>query len=267
MKYPDFIEELLLTKAYTNLTDKEKLQVSEWVDNEEEYTQIRELLLGIEGAFGTEEEELVPAHIQTTLEQAFAKKYKAKRMLTIRWQAVAMLTVAASLALIFYVGSLFQHNQKPTEIAMNEAKKEETITPNKPKVENLDNEDLAATESNNQSTEQLKSLPQPPAISEVDILEDDFEADMEKYRDISPVEKEIREPLAVDEVVIQKMVPKVAEPQIQHVPEGSYTSPSAPIRKDTYELDEIKSANKYYSIGNTSLAENTDLLDLGVEVY
>lgn len=274
MRYPDFIEELLLAKAYTELTADEKQQVGEWLTNEEEYTKIRELLVGIESAFGDDKDDEAPAHLKTTLEQAFTKKYKAKRMLTIRWQAVVMITVAASLALIFYVGSLFQHNQKPTEVAMNTPQKEETNTPNivtkpsTPKVEKFENEELAATDNNNQVRESLESLSPPPAITELDIVEDDIEVDKEKYtkdRDIIATEKSGKKYIAVEEVAVQKMLPENASPAIQNIPKMSYTSPSTAINTDIYNGD--VTSDRFYVLSSTSLAENTDLLELGVEVY
>lgn len=278
MKYPDFIEELLLAKEYSTLTETEKLQVGEWVTNEDEYTEIRELLLGIESAFGEAEEDKTPAHIQATLEQAFAKKYKAKRMLTIRWQAVAMITVAASLALIFYVSTLFTNNIKPTEVAENLPKKEQSLPKSKidKPIESI------KPKANKGKEEVVPALPAPPAIElveetdldevkiveeELNIVEDDIEANGDVARDVITEKKK---QINLNEVVIvsPKEIQKLEVDKIQALPQRSYTSPSAPITMGTFDSKEITTSDRYYKIiGSASLAENKDVLDLGVPVF
>lgn len=294
MKYPDFIEELLLAKAYTDLTADEKQQVGEWLTNEEEYTKIRELLVGIESAFSKEEEEQVPAHIKTTLEQAFTKKYKAKRLLTMRWQLVATLSIAASLALVFYIGSLFNQQQKPTEVAINTPKKEEVKTTPKENANKEIAQLKAATESNIEEANELqkKELPPLPPLASIDenlIMDDDLEiaegddkVSRGKYRDVAKVIENENATVAVEEVIVQKKIQKSASPPTQRVPkkiteittdeiqalpqrnDAYFTSPSVPA--GTYDVEVFKIDNRFI-LGSSSLADNTDLLDLGVEVY
>ena len=106
MSYPDFIEELILAKLYTELSEVEKKQVAEWVSDEDEYNNIRQLLIGLNTAFIADEDE-VPAHIKNNLQQAFAQKYAPKKHSTFSWRAVAIVSIAASVALLVYVGVLF----------------------------------------------------------------------------------------------------------------------------------------------------------------
>jgi cytoskeletal protein RodZ len=264
MRYPDFIEELLLKKEYSALSDAEKQQVNEWVANEEEYTKIRELLLGIEGVVSLQDEEDVPEHIKSNLERAFAKKYKAKRVLTLRWQLVATISIAASLALLFYVGSLFKQQQKPTEVAVKTPIEEEENKAN-PKTHNWENE-TKDSDKTVDTEEAKKPLPQPPI--EIESIEDDV---LEKYTvdediesDVAP-ETEKMPVRSLNEIVVvePKEKNKVVTEETLNAPQMSFSSPPTPLKTDggNYTVE------GKVSLESVSLSGNTDLLDLGVPVY
>ncbi len=270
MKYPDFIEELLLEKEYSALSDAEKQQVNEWVANEEEYTKIRELLLGIEGAVSQQDEEEVPEHIKNNLEQAFAKKHKAKRVLTLRWQLVATISIAASLALLFYVGSLFKQQQKPTEVAVKTPieKEEDKANPKTHVWENETKDSDKTIDTEDANEEAKKPLPTPPQPLEIESVEDDvlekYTVDEDMESDVAPETEKIPARSLNEIVVVEpKEKNKVVTEETLNAPQMSFSSPTTPLKTDVGRY----TTEGKVSLGSASLSGNTDLLDLGVPVY
>jgi hypothetical protein len=112
MKYPDFIEQLIVEKEYNQLTPTEKQQVMEWVDSETEYTAIRQLLAGIDAATEGEAEFIPSAGIKTDLQAAFNKKHNKPAGLKFTRNWVVISSVAASLLLVALSVWVFNRDEK-----------------------------------------------------------------------------------------------------------------------------------------------------------
>lgn len=258
MSYPDFIEELILKKEYSALTDAEKQQLSEWVGSEEEYTKIRQLLLGIEGATIAMDEEEVPTHVKNNLQEAFAKKYGSKKATSnVRWRTVAIVSIAASVALLVYVGTLFIQQSPQPQVAENiptsKKQEEQTAKPDTDIQDNLPKPQPAKKELKSTDIEQMNNgkEPVPPApLPEMAIVEDDAE----ELQELS-VEDEKR--LAAPEK--QLFFNETTIPP-------SYTSPASPTL-DEVEIIIPEGDFLILPSQSISVAENKDLLQLNVEVF
>lgn len=121
MKYPDFIEQLILEKSYAQLSAEEKAQVAEWVATEAEYTNIRSLLTTLEGAVESEIENPVPDRLKRQLTQSFEQKHSKqdqKGLIIFKKYAVP-LSIAASLLIIATVAGVLFTSAPPTVVAEN----------------------------------------------------------------------------------------------------------------------------------------------------
>jgi hypothetical protein len=115
MKYPDFIEQLIIDKEYSQLTPAQKEQVGEWVQNEAEYTVIRQLLINVDAIAEGEQQLTPPTKIKTDLQQAFNKKHaNNKPKYSPNW-AVG-LRVAASV-LVLAIAIFVYRQDKPEDIS------------------------------------------------------------------------------------------------------------------------------------------------------
>lgn len=121
MKYPDFIEQLILEKSYAQLSAEEKAQVAEWVATEAEYTNIRSLLTTLEGAVKSEIENPVPDRLKRQLTQAFEQKHnkQSPKGLIIFKKYAVPLSIAASLLIIATVAGVLLTSVPPTVVAEN----------------------------------------------------------------------------------------------------------------------------------------------------
>lgn len=268
MRYPDFIEELLLAKTYAELTNAENQTVKEFVANEEEYTKIRELLLGIEGAVDEQKKEVIPPHIENKLHKAFEAKHKAKKVFTMRWQLISTLSIAASLALIIYIGTLFKKQPQSTEVAVNT--KTEQVKKDTPKTIESQPKTIEPTlkEEEEKATKKIiKPLPPPPVevaeneTKELSVVEDDIE-EIKVLEELELNTVNVEEVTVVEKRDIVKIPPKRQLNNNIEVQEtyDSHIMPSSVESKP-------QALKKIASVNSVSAAEHTDLLDLGVAVY
>ena len=252
MRYPDFIEELMMAKSYAELSDAEKEQVAEWVSSEDEYNNIRQLLIGLNTAFTADEEQEAPAHIKTSLQQAFAQKYATKKRTTFSWRAVAIVSIAASVALLVYVGVLFTKENTTTPTAVNtEATTTEEAPTEKPILQ----------EEENKSNSQDQPLP-PPATEQTIVH------DLNKSIITQNADEAVTEDLEVaeNEVVPKPEQPEVFEPSFKNLEKKeSYSAPATPQRLNAPTDEGLK--YKAITTNTVTVKDNSDLLDLSVTVY
>lgn len=121
MKYPDFIEQLILEKSFIQLSPEEKAQVAEWIATEAEYNNIRGLLTTLEGAVASGTENPVPGRVKQQLTQAFEQKHnKQSQMgLIILKKYAVPLSIAASLLVIATVAGVLLTSVPPAVVAEN----------------------------------------------------------------------------------------------------------------------------------------------------
>ncbi|MDL5049924.1 hypothetical protein QQ054_28325 [Oscillatoria amoena NRMC-F 0135] len=121
MKYPDFIEQLILEKSYAQLSAEEKAQVAEWVATEAEYTNIRSLLTTLEGAVESAMGNPVPDRVKQQLTQAFEQKHnkQSQKGLIIFKKYAVPLSIAASLLIIATVAGVLFTSAPPTVVVEN----------------------------------------------------------------------------------------------------------------------------------------------------
>ncbi len=121
MKYPDFIEQLILEKSYAQLSAEEKAQVAEWVATEAEYTNIRSLLTTLEGAVESAMGNPVPDRLKRQLKQAFEQKHnkQSQKELIIFKKYAVPLSIAASLLIIATAAGVLLTSAPPTVVAEN----------------------------------------------------------------------------------------------------------------------------------------------------
>ncbi len=252
MSYPDFIEELILAKLYTELSEVEKKQVAEWVSDEDEYNNIRQLLIGLNTAFIADEDE-VPAHIKNNLQQAFAQKYTPKKRSTFSWRAIAIVSIAASVALLVYVGVLFTKENTTSPTA---------VTTETPTTEQAPTEKPFAQEKEivkNGSQDQL-----PPSPSTEDVFVHDLNTNTASQSNNESVAEDIE--IVEDEVAPITNQVETFEPTFKNLEKKeSYSAPAAPQRLNAPLSEELK--YKAIITNTVTVKENNDLLDLSVTVY
>lgn len=250
MSYPDFIEELILAKPYAELSEAEREQMAEWVGSEEEYTNIRQLLIGLDTAF-VDDEEQAPEHIKTSLSQAFAQKYAPKKRTTLNWRVIAIVSIAASIALLVYVGVLFnQENIAPPTAVTTETPTTEQAPTEKP---------LSQEKEIKQNQNQL---PPTPSTEEV------FEHDLNKRIIIQNDDETATEDIdaAESEDAPNSGQPEIFEPGFKNLEKKeSNSTPATPQNLNTPLAEGL--TYKVIIINTVSVKENNDLLDLSVTVY
>jgi hypothetical protein len=119
MKYPDFIEQLILEKNYNQLSAEEKAQVAEWVSTEAEYNNIRSLLANLEGVIDTSNTLLPSNNVKQQLAQAFARRHdkQPKKGFTVLKKYTAPLSIAASLLILATMAVVLQTSPPATVVA------------------------------------------------------------------------------------------------------------------------------------------------------
>jgi len=252
MSYPDFIEELILAKSYPELSEAEKGQMTEWVGSEDEYNNIRQLLTGLNTAFIADEDE-APAHIKTSLQDAFAQKYATKKRTTFSWRAVAIISIAASVVLLVYVGVLFnQENTTSPTAVTTETPTTEQVPTEKPLPQE---KEIVENKDQNQS---------PPSPA----MEDVFVRELDKGIAPQSNDEAVTEDLEVTE---DDETPKTNQAEaFEHTfknleKKESYSAPAAPQRLNAPLSEEFR--YKIITINTVTVKENDDLLDLSVTVY
>lgn len=108
MKYPDFIEKIIIEKNYNQLTTGEKAQVGEWIASEQEYNSIKNILAGIDMMATASPVSLPPPAIKQSLQHTFAGKHK--RAILKRRLAYTFSGVAASVIIFLSLWVLFNDN-------------------------------------------------------------------------------------------------------------------------------------------------------------
>lgn len=131
MKYPDFIEQLILEKDYTQLSAEERGQVAEWVSTEAEYNNIRNLLVNLEGVIDTSDPTLPSNDVKQQLAQAFARKHgkQNKKGLIVLKKYTTPLSIAASLVVIAVVTGVLLTRPAPTIVAEHKTEPSTAETP------------------------------------------------------------------------------------------------------------------------------------------
>lgn len=131
MKYPDFIEQLILEKDYTQLSAEERGQVAEWVSTEAEYNNIRNLLVNLERVIDTSDTILPSNDVKQQLVQAFARKHgkQPKRGFTVLKKYTTPLSIAASLVVIAVVTGVLLTRPAPTIVAEHKTEPSPVETP------------------------------------------------------------------------------------------------------------------------------------------
>lgn len=255
MRYPDFIEELIMAKSYAELSEAEKEQVAEWVSSEDEYNNIRQLLIGLNTAFIADEEQEAPTHIKASLQQAFAQKYAPKKRTTFSWRAVAIVSIAASVALLVYVGVLFTKENTTTPTAVNT---EATTTEEAPTEKPI----LQEEEKENKNNPQDQSLPPPPSMEQTierdlnsnAVIQSDDVAEYEAIEDIEPSQESAAPETEMFEQTFKNLEKK-----------ESNSAPAAPQRLNAPTDEGLK--YKTITTNTVTVKDNSDLLDLSVTVY
>lgn len=125
MKYPDFIEDIIISKAYAELTSEEKEKVAEFIGSEDEYTTVRSFLISMEKTVGEVETPLPSATAKDKLMASFDTKYTRKKPLLVSRRTMAVISVAASLTLLVAVIWWWQTSNpvSPGQVAENQDSK------------------------------------------------------------------------------------------------------------------------------------------------
>lgn len=250
MNYPDFIEELILSKSYTQLSEAEKALLAEWVTDEQEYEAIRLLLKGIGAA--AQDSEQPPLAIKTSLQNAFAQKHPAKKRAALSWRAIAVTSIAASVVLVAYIGFLLTQDVAPP-VAVN---RPQAATEEAP-MEQLPAQTESKTQENKNTQNNTTLQPPQPAV-----ISDDEVAEQENINEKDVVTENAAPP--AEDMDMLDLNNGVVPLQYNSPPESMPTSPQKQLSIEPLSIEEYKIIVPKVS---SSVKQNNDLLDLGTTVY
>lgn len=139
MKFPDFIEQLILSKPYSQLTAEEKNSLSEYISNEDEYNTVKGFIANMQVAL-IDETTVQPAlDTKTKLMATFVQTHKKKSGFGVIHgkRLLVGISVAASLVIAVGVVWVFLDREKtPDTIAVVDTKKETQQNPEPDKQTN-----------------------------------------------------------------------------------------------------------------------------------
>lgn len=139
MKFPDFIEQLILSKPYSQLTAEEKNSLSEYISSEDEYNTVQAFIANMQTALANETPIQPALDAKAKLMATFAQTHKTKSGFGVIHgkRLLVGISVAASLAIAVGAVWVFMDREKtPDTIAVVDSKKEtpQSQGPNKQKT-------------------------------------------------------------------------------------------------------------------------------------
>ncbi len=130
----DNINELIISKSFTQLNNDERARALAYTGSEEEYTAMRNTLQAITGSFITEEDDIADEDMKNGLMLLFSEKHGKQindnsKIIPIYRKPSFQLAVAASVALlIFFALPVFKGNESTLSLAKNNESKNSSGT-------------------------------------------------------------------------------------------------------------------------------------------
>lgn len=167
------IENIIRTKSYLELSEVEREQIKEWASSEEEFNQLKMVLLSVDSLSEKQEEELNPV-IKQRLDVRFQEKFNKQRLVwynklwlflwpqetqVVRKPLVHLVAVGLIVALV--IPFLFQNDMGKKRLAVNDKSTQEESIQDVKKEEGQDKSSGSRNKQSKKLPNEQKELNEP----------------------------------------------------------------------------------------------------------